>query len=94
MKSVKLYFGYYCFFSFIFNLLAFLPFFFDFAIENYGLLVSGWVSGIILFFWMTYNLITNKNLQYKFIWFLSFCIMFLGVITYFWFVYRKTLNTK
>jgi len=58
------------------------------------LFLQSWFSGVILFFWMIYNLIKNKNIKYKFLWFLSFCIMFIGVIFYFWFVYRENQKIK
>ncbi|CAC9986986.1 hypothetical protein BAZOLSSOX_1451 [uncultured Gammaproteobacteria bacterium] len=51
-------------------------------------------SQVILFFWMVNHLIKNKNIKYKFLWFLSFCIMFIGVIFYFWFVYRENQKIK
>jgi nitrogen fixation-related uncharacterized protein len=49
--------------------------------------LSGFISGVILFFWMTYNLFNND--KFKLLWFLSFLIMFIGCIFYFWFIYRK-----
>ncbi|CAB5501139.1 hypothetical protein THERMOS_1344 [Bathymodiolus thermophilus thioautotrophic gill symbiont] len=49
----------------------------------------------MLFFWMTWHLIKNKNLKNKPLWFLFFCVMFIGVIFYFWFIYRvKYKDTK
>ncbi len=58
------------------------------------LFLQSWFSGVILFFWMIYSLIKNKNIKYKFLWFLSFYIMFIGVIFYFWFVYRENQKIK
>ncbi|VVH52603.1 hypothetical protein BPUTSESOX_419 [uncultured Gammaproteobacteria bacterium] len=53
-----------------------------------------WCSQVILFFWMANHLIKNKSLKHKLLWFLSFCIMSIGVIFYFWFVYRENQKIK
>ncbi|OIR25013.1 hypothetical protein [Bathymodiolus thermophilus thioautotrophic gill symbiont] len=96
MNKFKLYFGYYlCFNWVMFAYIFFSGLIFDPDLVMQIIFLQSWFSGVILFFWMIYHLIKNKNLKYKFLWFLSFCIMFAGVIFYFWFVYRvKHKNTK
>lgn len=95
--KMKLLFGYYLFFSFLLLLSFFLSIAlnasnFNFIFDYLLLIINGWSSGIILFFWMTYNLNTNRKLKYKFLWFLSFCIMFIGTLFYFWFVYKREIK--
>jgi hypothetical protein len=90
----KLYFGHYITFSFILLLIIIFTIFLKIINSNiifdYIILVfNGWLSGVILFFWMTYNLFNNDKVKFKLLWFLSFLIMFIGCIFYFWFIYRK-----
>jgi len=97
MNKFKLYFGYHVFFNWFFVFIVFFlqfehfisPLIFQF------LLIYIWILQIVLFFWMTWHLIKNKNLKNKPLWFLFFCVMFIGVIFYFWFIYRvKYKDTK
>jgi len=98
MKKFKLYTGYYlslsCFlFLFWFMTLPFITSYsFSVLFDNgffFFLAMNFIVAGNILFFWMQYNLIQNKEIKYKFLWFLSFFVMLIGAIAYFWFIYRK-----
>jgi hypothetical protein len=93
MDKFKLYFGSILSINYPFFLIGFLRIHYDFFYHPFLALI-GWLSGVILFFWMINNIVSNKTIKLKSLWILSFFIMFVGVIFYFWFIYRKNLLNK
>ena len=54
------------------------------------LFFNGWVSAIVLLFWMLIDMVRNKKLKFKFLWILSSLVIFTGApIAYFLLIYRK-----
>ena len=57
------------------------------------LFFNGWVSAIILLFWMLIDMVRNKKLKFKFLWILSSLVIFTGApIAYFLLIYRDRLD--